>query len=478
MGAIFIIGEKKIRPGVYFRYENIGNPPIAGADDGRCAAVLRSNWGPLGVAILEGYEDIEKFYGNGGANGTTAVAMEQFKGGARLITSVRLGRGGTNGSYQILDESGKPVVLLTLKYPGSRALSITIRPTLDDPDVSELLIIEGTAELERRTFSNVDTEDNVTALLTAFHTLGSAYFNLTKITDSTALIASIDQAPITGGTDPASYTNSDYSAAFELLEAHRWNVLSIDTEDNGTQMMTQMFLNRVFMGGKFVMGVIGEPTTIAFETRLLHASAYNDYQMVYVGNGFVDIAGTVYEGWRAAARIAGMIAGTPSKESITHLAPTGATSLTESLTNNQYERAITAGMLTFSKSAANTVWVEQGINTLVLPGTKEDIGWKKIKRVKVRFELFQRLNDSTEPLIGRINNDPDGRMTIVQTGNGVCNAMIAEKKLLSGAYVTVDKTNPPQGDSAWFKVFPDDIDSLEKMYFAFGFRFAPDESNN
>jgi hypothetical protein len=127
-------------------------------------------------------------------------------------------------------------------------------------------------------------------------------------------------------------------------------------------------------------------------------------------------------------------------------------------------------------SAANTVWVEQGINTLVLPGTKEDLGWKKIKRVKVRFELFQRLNDTIEPLIGRINNDPDGRMTIVQTSNGVCNVMVSERKLLSGAHVEVDADNKPEGDSAWFVVYADDIDALEKAYFTFKFRFAPSET--
>ena len=173
--------------------------------------------------------------------------------------------------------------------------------------------------------------------------------------------------------------------------------------------------------------------------------------------------------------IAGLIAGTPSNESITHLAISGAVDLSEALTNSQYESAIKAGMLTFSKSAAGAVWVEQGINTLVTPGTKEDEGWKKIKRTKVRFELFQRLNDSVEGLVGRINNDADGRMTVVQVGNNVCNEMIAEKKLMAGAYVELDPNYTPQGDSAWFIVYADDIDALEKLYFAFKFRFAPED---
>lgn len=474
MASFFIVGEKKTRPGVYLRYENYGTPPIAGVDDGKCAAVFRSNWGPVGQAVvLEQFEDITKKYGDGGESGTTAVPMEQFKGGARLVYAIRLGNGGTQGMYNIEDEQSETVLRLILKYPGSRKLSLTIRPTLADENITELLIIEGTEQLEKLTFDN--TENSVEALMAAFQSKGSNYFTLTKLKDSSEKLQTINQKEIEGGEDPIVNVAA-YSAAFEVLEAYRWNVLSLDTIDTQIQNVMQLFLNRIYNGGKFCMGVIGEPTSIDFDTRLQHASAYNDYQIVYVGNGFTDISGNVYEGYMAAARIAGLIAGTPSNESITHAAITGAVELTEMLTNNQYERAIKAGVLMFSVSAADTVWVEQGINTLVLPTAKEDDGWKKIKRVKVRFELFQRLNDTVEVLIGRINNDPDGRMTIVQVSNGECQTMVAEKKLLAGAHVELDTDNPPEGDSAWFLVYADDIDALEKMYYAFKFRFAPEET--
>ncbi len=473
MGSFFTIGEKKTRPGVYIRYENYGKPPIAGADDGKCAAVFRSNWGPLGQAsVLESSETIAKVYGNGGENGTTDVALEQFKGGAKLVYALRLGTGGASGSYTIQDAAAEGVILLTLKYPGSRKLSVTIRPTLADPTVSELLILEGTEQLEKLTFSNA--ENSVNALLAAFDEKGSGYFNLTRLKESAEKLASVDQAEVTGGEDPVVNVDA-YSKAFETLEAHRWNVLAIDTEDTAVQAVMQLFLNRIYQNGKFTMGVIGEPSTVDFDTRLQHASAFNDYQLVYVGNGFTDTSGNIYEGWRAAARIAGLIASTPSNESITRMAVTGAAECTELLTNNQHERAIKAGALMFSVSAANTVWVEQGVNTLVLPTAKEDEGWKKIKRTKVRFELFQRLNDTVEPLVGRINNDPDGRMTVVQVSNGVCQTMIAEGKLLAGAHVEIDQDNKPEGDSAWFVVYADDIDALEKMYYTFKFRFAPEE---
>ena len=472
MAAFFTIGEKKTRPGVYFRYENYGTPPIAGADDGTCAVTIRSNWGPIGKAVLlEGYNDIAKVFGTGG---TTGVALEVFKGGAQRAYIARIGTGGTNGTYEIQDtteESVKTVATLTMKYPGAREFAVTIRPTLADKTVMELLLTSGTEQLERLTFQN--TENSAKALLDAFAQKGSDYFTLTKGEDSDQPLAVVTQAAVTGGTDP-SVTNDAYSKAFEILEAYRWNVLALDTDEVQVHSLMQMFLNRIYDDGRFCMGVIGEPTTVSFEERLSHASSFNDYQVVYAGNGFIDNVGKEYEGHMAAARIAGMIAGTPSNESITHTAVTGAVDLSETLTNAQYEQAIKAGMLTFSTSSVGTVWVEQGVNTLVLPGQTEDEGWKKIKRTKVRFELFQRLNDTIEGLVGNINNDPDGRMTVVQCCNGVCNAMVAEKKLLSGAYVEVDPNNAPSGDSAWFVVYADDIDSLEKLYFTFMFRFAPE----
>ena len=130
-------------------------------------------------------------------------------------------------------------------------------------------------------------------------------------------------------------------------------------------------------------------------------------------------------------------------------------------------------MLTFSVSSSGGVWIEQGINSLITLSANNDAGWKKIKRVKVRFELMQRVSDTLEPLIGNINNDPDGRANVIQVANGVCERMVAENKLLAGANFVLDPENPPTGDSAWFCLFGDDIDSLEKIYNTFMFRFAP-----
>ncbi len=473
MAAFFTIGEQKVRPGVYFRYENYGGPQEAGVTDGVCATVIRSNWGKVGEAVLlEGIEEVAKAFGSGEENTTTNVPIEMFRGGAKRVYVTRLGNGGTNGSCDIKDMTGASALKLVLLYPGSRQFYLVIRNSIKDNSQKELLLLENTEIIQTIVFSK--GEDEAKNLMEAYAKSGSQWFTLTKTTTIPNELAIVDQVEIQKGTDPTVNAGS-YSAALCVLEPYRWNCIALDTNDVAIQALLQAYLNRIYDSGKFVMGVVAEPTTVPLLTRMKNASAFNDYKIVYVGSGFKDSTGKIYDGYIAAARVAGMIAGTPSNESVTHMAVTGAVDLCEVLTNSQYAQAITSGMLTFSVSAQGVNWIENGINTLVSPGAKEDIGWKKIKRTKVRYELMQRINDTVEVLVGKINNDPDGRATIVQAAQNVANSMIAEKKLLMGAKIVIDPDNAPQGDSAWFVVYADDIDAMEKMYFAFKFRFAPEQ---
>ena len=53
--------------------------------------------------------------------------------------------------------------------------------------------------------------------------------------------------------------------------------------------------------------------------------------------------------------------------------------------------------------------------------------------------------------------------------------MVGEKKISPGGTVELDASNPPKGDSAWFHISPDDIDSMEIFYLTYRYRFAPEE---
>ena len=85
---------------------------------------------------------------------------------------------------------------------------------------------------------------------------------------------------------------------------------------------------------------------------------------------------------------------------------------------------------------------------------------------------MDRIEATVEPMIGTVDNDADGRAAIIAAAQRVIDAMVGEKILLPGGEVTEDPNNPATGDSAWFIVAVDDLDSIETIYLTFRFRFA------
>lgn len=467
-GEVFVLGEQKVRPDVYVRWHNAGGSRVVTGTVGVAAAVVKSNWGPLGKVItIEAPGNIKRQIGTG--NGPDAV-NEIFNGGAITVNAVRAGTGGDAATLTLKDTATTPadVVTLTTKYPTSRAFKVTVRDSLQDATVRELLVLEGTTQLERITFAKgADEPDGIVAAVNA----GSDYLTAAKVADGNGTLAAISDQALAGGTDP-TIVGSDYTDAFVYLENKFFDTIIVDSEDATVHASLHSFVDRMINdGGGRIIGVVGEPTSVEFETRKTNAKALNDFAMVYVGNGFSTAAGDI-EGAKAAGRVAGMIASSSYKASLTHEAVTGSIGVTGDMTNTQYKEAVQSGMLTFSLNPQGLAQIDYGINTKVSLSAEEDEGWKKIRRVRTRFELIDRAVFTLHPYLGKWDNSEDGRAFVVTIVNGIIGVMTRDGALESGELI-VDPDNVPVGDSAWFK-FVDlvDLDSIEKVYLDFGFQFA------
>lgn len=97
----------------------------------------------------------------------------------------------------------------------------------------------------------------------------------------------------------------------------------------------------------------------------------------------------------------------------THAVITGAASLNESLKNAVIKKALKAGCLVLSLSKSRQVWIDKAINTLTVLSADQDKGWKKIRRMKTRFELEDRVDATIENLGTSLDNDDDGRATVI-----------------------------------------------------------------
>lgn len=469
-GSTFLAGEQKIRPGVYVRVTSSAEAPAAAVPQGIVAALFRASWGPLGQAVaLEGPDSVEATYGTGN---TTHVVSEAFRGGCRQVVAYRLGTGGATATGQLQDTTTPTpvaVVRIDAKYSGTRgnSLALTLRDSLVDPAKRELLVYEGTTLRQSITFAKGGSEPQ--ALVNAVS--GSSWITATLLAAGNNTLATTSQQALSGGAD-ATVASADYSTALSSIEALDWNVLAIDSEDVTIHTTVQAYIDRVRGEGKRVMAIVGEPTSVSFAARIANAKALNRESLVYVANGWKGTDGVTREGYRAAARIAGMVAAAPVSESLTHVTISGASELVGGLTNSQIEQAIGSGACVFSLNGLKQVQIEYGITTLTTLGANQDAGWKKIRRVRTRDNLMERIAATVDPLIGRVANSPDGRATLIAAMQGVVNAMVREGALLGGA-VAEDKANLASGDAAWFVIQVDDLDSAEKVYLTFGFRFSP-----
>lgn len=457
-------GEIKVRPGTYFNVQKTGDDRLAGAVNGVTAVLFQADWGPLG-------ETVEISYGDGyadvyGTSLTTDAIKEVFAGGAVTALCCRIGTGGT-AAFINLSADDTDAVSLTAKYPGAKAFSVTLRDKLSDDTKRECIIFSGTKIVESVEFSKTEA-DEVAALIKGFE--NSSNFIAGKMEGAAGKLNNVMQAAFTAGTNP-DVTVEDYSTGLSAVEMYDFNTICIDTEESAVHNLLAAFIDRIYQAGQLAMAVVAEKSSVSLTNRMQNAAAFNSEKMHYVLNGNVLVGEKKMEGYQTAARLAGMIGSCPANKSLTHVVMEGSTSLNEKLTPTQISKAETMGCIVFSMNDKKQVWIDNAINTLITPSENQDEGWKKIRRTKTRYELISRANRQADSLVGKVDNDANGRATIVSQIQGIGTAMVEEGKLL---YCKVSENGQykADGDSAWFDIEITDKDSAEHIYLTYNFRFS------
>lgn len=465
MAGTFILGETKVRPGSYFNIQKKGGNSAASVMNGVTAVIFKADFGPLNTAVELSAEDgYEKTFGTGL---TTDAIREAIAGGAKTIIACRVGNGGTQGTISLTDTEGADALTITAKYPGEKDFTVTIREKLSDSALKECIFYAGTTEFEKVEFAAGEGEVN--ALVDALASSKNFKAEAKEGTDNATLVA-VSQSAFTAGTNP-EVTTGDYSNAFAEVEPFEFNTICLDTEDTEIHLLLQSFIGRIFDAGSLTQAVVAEKQSVDLETRMAHAASFNDEKMNYVLNAHVDEQGTEIDGYQTAARIAGMIGAVASSSSLTHTVISGFSELKEKLTNTEMIAAEKKGCIVLSYNKAKQIWIDNAINTLITPADNQDEGWKKIRRVKTRFELIRRINNTTDDLIGKVDNDKNGRATVISQMQGVGDAMKEEGKL-TACTVTESSIYQADGDSAWFDIDVIDKDSMEHIYLTFYFRFS------
>lgn len=473
MAGTFMLGETKVRPGAYYNIQK-GDGLEEAILDGVTAVLFRADFGPLNTVVeLEAGEPYEEVFGDAL---TTDAIREAVEGGAKTVLACRVGSGGAPAQAMLNDAEGEGAAVVQAKHPGDKGFSVTIREKLSDASRKECIIYSGNREFEKREFAAGEGE--MESLATAFEASKNFRVELEE-GKGEAQLAAVSQEPFTGGSNPQA-TAEDYSNGLAQVEAYEFNTICVDTEDHGIHLLLAAFVNRIFEAGLLAQAVVAEKHTTDLETRQGHAAGFNNEKINYVLNAHMKELGMdgqerEVDGYQTAARLAGMVGAVPSNQSLTHSVVGSFTEILEKLTNTQISQAEREkGCIVFSQSKEKKVWIDSAINTLVAPAENQDNGWKKIRRVKTRFELMRRVNAAVEALIGKVDNDKNGRSTIISRIRDVGKSMVGESKL-NALEVAESSVYPADVDSAWFDISIVDKDSMERIYMTYTFQFSTNE---
>lgn len=476
-------GESKVGPAVYIRATKFGQAVPTGGVQGVVGLAIRANSGPLATAVeISSLAQIDEVYGTGLG---TDLVREALLGGAIAAQVVRVGTGGSVGTSNLQDTAGSPVnaVRVDTKTPGTRAMGYANRDSLSDPTATrEFLVYESVAGVWtlRQTIRYAKGTTNggePQKLVNAVASAGSNWISTTFLANGNNLLATVGTptpVSLSGGSEPST-TSGEYTTALGYLETSpAWNVMAIDTSDTTIQAGAVAFIDRLRNQGMRRMLVVGEPTSVLLATRLTNSRAIQDPAVVYLINGFGLGTGVANDrdGWVATGRAAGAIAATPSNRAITRLPVRGATRVVGALATDQVTQAILAGALFLTTSPTGVVRFHYGITTFTVETGDLDLGWSKIRRVRERDQLLNDIDLAWDAKLGTVDNDENGRSTLQQTAQGIVNQMVSSGSLLTGEVIQ-DPARPPMGESVWFEIRVDDVDSAEKVYLTAYFRFAP-----
>lgn len=468
MAGTYQAGEEKIRPGVYRRYSVPETKSVAGAMTGVFAIPVKADFGPVGVVTVHTKAaTVTEMYGKGG---TVKGALNLFEGGATKAYIYRLGTGGEKGRMDLKDAEDATVVSLETKYPTDIAFTVTLKFALGSEKEKEFSVYQGAVLKEKLSYI-VKEGENEAEIFVETVNKRSSIFDAQKVAQENKKIADINQSVITAGVSP-SVTNEDYSAALEAFEAYKWNVLVTDTTDTDIHTLLKAYMDRIKKNGAVGCCVVGEGMDVTFESRLEHAKAFDSENFIYVGSGYVDTDGNKVEGYEAITMLAGIIGSTPSNQSVVHKEVPAAVDVLEVLKNEDCIKAINNGMLVLSSGEEGQVWFDSGVTTLTSLDENQDAGWKKIRRTMTRYEMFDRIDRTIAPLIGKVNCNSEGIANVIKVAKDVLIAMVSENKLMDGADFYEDPEQPHGADDAHFVIEATDIDSLEKVYLNYQFNFA------
>lgn len=450
-GGSFDINVPKKRPGTYINFQSVRQETLGGSERGTVIIPLgTTDWGPAGemLTITPEAPDANfvklgySIYDND-ANGNMLMIREALKGCSKVIAYIC-----TEGSTAATGTGGG--VTGTAKYKGTRGNKLKFVITANTGGGFDVDIFLDTTKVEE--FIGV----------TAYTGLaGSQWITFTEASAG-ADMAATSGVTLTGGTNGTT-SATEVTAFLTACEGENWDTMAFPFTDASLKAA-------VLAKIQYLRNNVG---------RLVQATAPSyvaDYEgIINVTNSYGLDDGTELTTAQATAYVAGVTAGADASTSNTYKIVAGAVKVVNPKSQAAAETAIDNGEFFFSMSESGNVVCEYDINCLTTFGNGKDSGYKKNKIQRVFAQVADMIKANFPP--NRFKNDKEGWVIMEGIGKSILKRLGPTSEGGTGTLQNIDYDNDfvvdterSTGDSTYFNVGIQPVDTAEKLYFTISTR--------
>lgn len=375
LGGGTFLNQNKVLPGAYVNFVSAARASSQLSDRGYVAMPLELDWGPDGEVFVVESADFQKasqkIFGY-------AYTHEKLKGLRDLFQNAR-----TLYAYRLNSGVKAQNTYATAKYSGTRGndIKIVISVNVDTPAAFDVKTLLDNSEVDAQTVTTADQ-------------LASNDFVVFK---SGAALAATAGLALTGGTNKASISGSDYQAFLDKIESYSFNVIGCLSTESTICNLIAAFTKR-----------LRDENGIKFQA-VLYRTAADHEGVISVENQTTD------NGWPASSAVywaTGTAAGCAVNKSNTNKVYNGEFSIVANHKQSELEAGIKAGKLMFHK-VGDEVRVLEDINSLVGFTAEKGSDFASNQTIRV---LDQIGNDIAalfnSKYLGNIPNDEAGRISL------------------------------------------------------------------
>lgn len=435
-GGTFDKSVGKVRPGTYINFEASNQSTLGSSDRGTVLIpLINHSYGPEKEFITISNESVDSAIDKLGYSvydddPSMLLIREAFKNASTVI--VYIAKAGTKATGTGGGLSAQA------KYGGSRgnALSYSVA-------ANPVAGFDVSVYLDGSTVEAFEGVTNVSALV------DSKYITFTA--SEGASLEVVAGVSLTGGTDGTA-ANSDIAAFLDDMESVNFNTLAfpITEESLLAACVTKIKYLRENVG-RGVKAVVPDYKA--------------DYEGIINVTNSVVINGVTLSNAQATAWVAGADASASNVQSNTHKIYVGAESVANAKTHEQAVAAIQNGEFFFSYSENGDVVVEYDINSLTSFTDRKDKSYSKNRVLRVFDSFAESIRLNFPP--NKYSNNENGWDIMDGMGRSILKQFFD-----AGAIRNVDYDSDfavvrgeSKGDSTYFNVGIQPVDSAEKLYF-------------